>query len=178
MSYPRPIVVVDIIGDIVNNVNTAILPKLQIADPTIVGLNYQYGPPLEINATLTQMSGTGQNNKYPLVALYQPFDEKKSLTGFDGSDPLRIIIARWSNATDKAADRYRKNFKPILYPIYAEFMYQLGNDKRIQSLGWEKIKHTKRDWPYWDDTGKNPLIDYVDIIEISNLELNFILKNC
>ena len=179
MSYPQPIFVVDIIGDIVAKVNTAIIAKLQIADPTIIAINYMFGPPKEINETLAQMSGTGQYLKYPLIALYQPFDEDKGkITGVDGRDPLRIIIARWSNPTDKAADRYNNNFRPILYPIYAELMYQLAADNRIRTTTYEKIPHKKRDWPYWDNDGKNPLIDYVDIIEISQLELNFKLKNC
>jgi hypothetical protein len=57
-------------------------------------------------------------------------------------------------------------------------LYQLGIERRIAVATWQEIKRKKRDWPYWDNDGKNPLIDYVDIIEISGLELNFRLKNC
>jgi hypothetical protein len=176
---PRPVFIVDIIGDVVKAVEVALLAQLKAVDATITGINYLYGPPLEIYNTLAQMSGSLQYAKYPLVALYQPFDENQgTVTGIDSTTPLRIIIARASNATDKAKERYDKNFRPILYPIYSELLYQLGIERRIAVTTWQEIKRKKRDWPYWDNDGKNPLIDYVDIIEISGLELNFRLKNC
>lgn len=176
---PNPIFIVDVIGDIVAATNAVVLAQLQVADPTIVGLNYQFGPPLEIYQTLAQMSAANQASKYPLVALYQPFGESKGgPTGIDSKTPLRIIIARWSDPNDKSTARYDKNFRPILYPVYAEFLYQLSVSNAIATTTWEKIVHKKQDWPYWDNDGKNPLVDFVDIIEISNLELNFRYKNC
>lgn len=176
---PDPVFVVDIIGDAVTATNTVIIEQLKAANVNIQAINYMFGPPLEINEILASMSQSQQFKKYPLVALYQPFDEGKGdLTGIDGKNRLRIIIAMPSLATDIAKDRYTKNFRPILYPLYAELMYQLSVSKAIAATTWEKIPHKKRDWPYWDNDGKNPLIDFVDIIEISNLELNFRYKNC
>lgn len=176
---PNPVVIVDIIGSIVANANTAIIAQLQAYDPTIEAINYMYGPPLEIYETLAQMSQSQQAKKYPLVALYQPFDELKGKeAGIDNRANLRIIIARWSNATDKAPDRYSKNLKPVLYPVYAELLYQIGVDRRIAVTTWQLAQHRKKDWPYWDNDGKNPVVDCLDIIEISNLELNFRYNNC
>lgn len=177
---PDPIVIVDIIGDIVSRVSAVILADLQTVDPNIENINYQFGPPLEIYETIAEMSQSEQGKKYPLVALFQPFNQKKGVaTGMDSKVPLRLIIARWKNkGTLKAADAYETNFKPILYPVYAEFMYQLSIHGAIADTTWQKIPHGYKDWPYWDNDGKNPLIDEVDIIEISNLELNFKYNNC
>jgi hypothetical protein len=179
MSKPNPIIIVDIIKDVVDATNTVIINQLKAIDNTIVKLNYEFGPPLQIYEILAAMSGGGQAMKYPLIALYQPFRQKKGgATGIDSKAPLRIIFARWSNATDLPADRYDNNFRPILIPLYAEFMYQLSINKAIATTTWEKIPHDYQEWPYWDNDGKNPLVDCVDIIELSNLELNFRYKNC
>lgn len=179
MSKPNPIVVVDIIRDIVDATNTAIIGRLKAVDNTIVKLNYEFGPPLQIYNILEGMSRANQAEKYPLIAVYQPFRQKKGgATGIDSKVPLRIILARWSLATDLPTERYDKNFRPILIPLYAEFMYQLSISKAIATTTWEKIPHDYQEWPYWDNDGKNPLVDCVDIIEISNLELNFRYKNC
>lgn len=179
MSYPNPIVVVDIIGQIVDAANTAIIAKLQAYDSTIVKINYQFGPPLEIYQTLAQMSQSKQAQKYPLVALFQPITQKKGgATGIDSKTPLRIIIARWGNETDKAAERYDKNFRPVLIPVFAELLYQMSISRAIATPTYEKIPMDYKEWPYWDNDGKNPVVDCVDIIELSNLELNFRYKNC
>lgn len=175
-----PEYVVDIIGDCVAEANTVLLAKLQAVDPTIVGINYQYGPPLEINETLMQMSkaDTTQPKKYPLVALYMPIDEGSLVAGGDTQVPVRLIVARWSNKTDKASQRMAKNFKPILYPICYELLNQFALDTRIVSNGADTFGESKKIWPYWDDnTGKNPLIDWLDVIEL-NIKLTFNLKIC
>ncbi len=176
---PNPQVIVDIIGDIVNKTNTAVIGTLKAADNTIRAINYQYGPPLEIYNTIAEMSAAKQSYKYPLFALFQPFDQDKGkVNGIDSVTRLRIVIARWKKENEKAKDSYSRNFKPILYPVYAEFLYQCSVHKSIATTTWEQIPHKQKDWPYWDNDGKNVMVDRVDIIELSNLELNFRLKNC
>jgi len=179
MSKPNPVVIVDVLGECVTATQNAILADLQTYDPFIEQINYQYGPPLEIYETLAQMSGIDQGRKYPLIAVFQPFIQQKGrLTGIDSIAKLRIIIARWRNQTDKTPQRYDENFKPILYKVYAELLYQISVHKAIASPTWEKIPHDYKDWPYWDNDGKNPIVDCADIIELSNLELNFRFRNC
>lgn len=179
MSYPKTVVVVDILADVVSKTNAAILTTLRAYDPTIEQINYQYGPPLEIYETLATMSNADQAKKYPLIAVFQPFLQTKgAIAGIDSEVNLRIIIARWRNVTNKAAQSYDTNFRPVLYPVYAEFINQLATHKAIANATWETMKHDYKDWPYWDNDGKNPLVDCVDIVELSNLKLNFRSKNC
>lgn len=168
-------VVVDIFGDIVAKVSAAVTPALQLFNPAIVGVNYLYGVPLEIIKVLTQWtaSETYEPLKYPLVALFQPFDEVMGNNkGLAEEINVRVIIAGLTLAEWSTPDRYLNNFKPILYPIYDELMKQIFTNPLILSLP-NQVKHTKIDWPFWDDgTGKNPFNDKLDVVEIKNMKLN------
>lgn len=177
---PKPIYIVDIIGDIVAKTNAVVLPSLQAYDPVITGINYQYDQPLKMQETMVQLTKVGAP-KYPLFGLLLPIKEHHGI-GVDDLSPLRIIIARWSNPTDKTNTRMDNNFKPVLYPIYLEFLNQLDLDKRILSRAADLIDHYKTDWPYWGGINPteatNPFSDWVDIIEIENLNLRINTKNC
>jgi hypothetical protein len=181
------IVVPYMIGDVVAKANTALLAQLQVDDPTITGINYQYGPLLEITTTLTQMSKNDATSeqKYPLVCLVFPIVENHDgkVVGIDQNTPIRLIIARWSNATDKTADRYAKNFIPILYPIYEELLEQLDNDPRFLFQSADLLTHIKTDYPFYggettaDLQKANIFNDFVDAIELKiNLKIN--TSNC
>lgn len=174
-------VLVDIFGDIVARISAKLTPLLQTVNPNIIGVNYLYGVPLEISNVLTDWtkSETFEPKKYPLIALFQPFEEVNGReAGLAGIDRVRIIIAGLSNADWLTPERYTNNFKPILYPIYDELIEQIYFEPRISSL-MRKAEHTKIDWPFWDDgKGKNPFSDKLDIIEIKNLKLNVRSKNC
>lgn len=180
---PKPIYIVDIFGDIVTKVQTVLLSKLQAADPTLVGINYLYDAPKVMMNTLIQMTPTAGASKYPLVGLFLPVKERHgSQIGIDDIPLLRIIIGRYSNPTDKTPQRYANNFKPFLYPIYNEFIHQIDCDNRFLTQGAQMIQHDKTDWPYWGGDSPpeaaNPFGDWLDIIEISNLQVKLNLKNC
>lgn len=181
--------VVQILGDIVAKVNTVLMPKLSlvtIGEPPvnrgIENVNYLYGPPKEIIKTLTAWtaSDTYGPKKYPLVAVFQPFNEGKGQqVGVNGVDNLRIIIAMGTVADALTPARYTNNFYPILYPIYEELLRQINFDTRIITQSESLIQHTKVDWPYWDDgNDKNPFNDRLDVIELKNMKLNFKQKTC
>lgn len=181
----KPVYIPDIIGENVARVQTKLLAAFQVLDPTIIGINYQYGPYKEVFGNLVQMTKTNDTSvkKYPLVWLVLPlFERMGNEIGVYGVEPIRIIIARWGNATDKTPTRYEKNFKKFLYPIYMELLNQFSLDKRLLKTDSNGFKHTKIDWPYWG--GDNPapdvnvLSDFVDAIEIKDLELKIKLSNC
>lgn len=166
MISPKPVYVVDLIGDVVERVKCKF--------PTV---NYQYGHFLEIANTLVEWSkGSFDSKKYPLIALFQDFSEVKSNTvGIDSRVSLHILIATRTQKDYKAEKRYEVNFKPILYPIYYELMHQLQRSNYFQHAG--DIPHTKIDRLYWGTetifaNTANNLNDYADCIEIQNLELN------
>lgn len=171
---------VDIFGNVVAATSVIVTPKLQLINPDIVGVNYLYGPPLEIIKILTQWtaSDTFEPKKYPLVALFQPFDEQNGPIGFASINDIRFIIAGLTTTDGYTSDRYANMIKPILYPIYDELMNQLYYNSNVDSVKGQ-IAHTKRDWPFWDD-GKqaNPFNDKLDVLEIINMKLNIILKTC
>lgn len=179
-----PIYIPDIIGENVVRVQAKLLAQFQAIDPTIVGINYQYGPYKEVFDNIVQMTKSNVTSvkKYPLVWLVMPTFERMSSLDMYTVSPIRMIIARWGNKTDKTPTRYEKNFKPFLYPIYLELLNQFYLDKRIMSRQPTDFSHTKIDWPYWGGdqptTDENLLSDYVDAIEIKNLELKINLKNC
>lgn len=173
-------VVVNIIGDIVARVSENLITQLSALDNTIKNVNYLYGPPKQIIKTLQGWNGTSKGAfKYPIVALFQPFEESKATSpGLDAIDNIRIIIGRQSQPEWLTDKRYEVNFIPVLYPIYDELMRQLYLDPRISSLAGQ-IKHSKTDFPYWDNgQDKNPFGDWLDVIEIKNLKLNIRSKNC
>lgn len=180
-----PVYIVDLIGDVVAKVSTQLLSTLQVIDPNIQAVQYDYGHPLEIVETLRQKDEVEEfhKEKYPLIALFQDFEEDRT------KDPdiyagtrLNIIIANHTSVEYKSKDRYTYNFKPILYPIYLEFLKQLGDSGYFQIVG-TKVPHTKIDRVYWGRQGLynnsgNVFNDYLDCIEIKNLQLNINSKIC
>lgn len=180
----KPIYIADIIGENVAKVNAVLIEAFKAIDPNVEQINYQYGPYKEVFGNLVQIGKvSGGSKKYPLVWLWLPNTiSHGDQIGIGAVSPLRIIIARWGNCTDKTPERYEKNFKPFLYPIYLELMNQLYLDPRITTDGQGLIPHQQIDWPYWGGDqppeDANPLGDYVDAIEIKNLKINLLLKKC
>jgi hypothetical protein len=186
----KPIYIVDEIGAVVANVSTVLLPKLQIVDPKIQAVNYLYGHPNEIIATLTARDKSPQLRfkKYPLVALFQDFPEVKGkVVGEDNTVTLHLLIASATLPTYKADERYARNFKPILYPIYNELLRQLDFNGNFFTKSPEQIEHTKIDRLYWGNKGieftsgketKNIFVDWIDCIELLNLTLPTYTKIC
>lgn len=186
MSQYRPVYVVDEIGAVVTKVSTALLPMLQLYDENITGVHYLHGHPLEIIETLGQRDKAESYvfKKYPLIALFQDFPEPSSASVGVAHEPrLHLIIARATRPEYKASERYDMNFRPVLYPIYAEFMHQLHLHKAFLSYSEEKISHTKTDRLYWGRDGLwkkegNIFNDWIDCIEITDLRLKVKTKLC
>lgn len=166
----KPIYVVDIIRDVVTATNTAVIAELQAYSPSITAINFVPGTEGEITDVLTLMNQQ-QSQKlttWPLFALIMSFAEDKGrIVGMDGVEDLNIIIARRGNNTDKTPARYANNFKPVLYPIYLEFMNQLYLSGKFSINTPDNIPHTKIDFPYYNaDKDVNVFNSYVDAIQI------------
>lgn len=170
-----PLYVVDVIGEVVAAVDAKLNGAL---GKHIV---YQYGRSIQILAELQKANGgitAGARAKYPLVALFQDFPEKMGDNGYYTSVRFpKIVIATLTQSTDPVPKRYEQTFKPILYPIYQEFIRQLVRHKNIVANDPGAIPHTK-----WDRPGSQPAADktlaanfndYVDAIEIQDLQLTF-----
>ena len=175
----NPIYVVDIIGTVVSATDTELKTDpasyLSTSGKT---LNYIYGDRDEINKQL-QLLSQGNNSKltkYPLIALVMPFPEVNAEL-LEVTLP-RVIIATVTPQTLLFPDRYEQFFKPVLYPVYYEFLNQLTH-VTVESDP-ATYSFTKMDVPRVVPNEKEGLTnDYVDAIVISNLKIKiFTPLNC
>ncbi|KAF0193984.1 MAG: Uncharacterized protein FD166_3610 [Bacteroidetes bacterium] len=146
-------------------------------------VNYLHGHPKEITATLTEMTRnpTASAQKYPLIALFQDFEE--DLSGDFLKVKLQMIIAVMTKNTLSAPDRYAVSFRPFLYPIYGELIKVISRSGYFNESTEKQVKHIKVDRLFWGRNGLygnegNIFNDYIDCIEIKDLRLNVKLKNC
>lgn len=178
--------IIEIMAGIVSKVSDRLTPQLQTFDELITGVHYQHGHPLEIIETMNQFdkSDSFVYKKYPLIGLFQDFPEERGQVGMSGKVRLHLIIARSTKNDYKAAERYENNFKPVLYPIYEALLEEIAlAGKYFLVKDKTQISHTKIDRLYWGRDGlwkneKNVFNDWVDAIEIRDLELNVNLRFC
>lgn len=135
-------------------------------------LHYEHGHPLEIVQTIETMAAdpASQAARFPLIGLYQDFDELrgKKLAYYEVS--FHLIIALNTLSGYKAAERMTNNFIATLYPIYDQLLISIAKSGYFRETNWRLIQHTKTDRMYW---GKNQVAnDFIDAIEITNLKLN------
>jgi len=191
----RPVYIVDIIGEAVAGTTAEILPTLITNEQAVAEdgvslirtIDYQYGHRMELIQTLAQMDKSDEmarESKYPLVYLVQDFIETRGkIPGVYAEVSLNIIIAHQTSNTYKITDRMAKVFKPVLYPIYYTLLDKLADHVQINEYSEDIIIHQKIDRSYWGTSTvggneANALNDYVDAIEINNLSLKILYKNC
>lgn len=179
--------VVEIMGEVVQAVQDAILPTLQAFDENITKINYIHGHILEVIETLHQQDQdpNQRKEKYPLIILIQDFTEQRS---GDAQNPypeitLRLAICYHTLSEYKDATRYEKTFKPVLYPIYEELINQMFLSNGFFVNDPYSIVHTKKDRPYWGReeiyaNSANKLDDYIDAIELNPLRIKQNLNYC
>jgi hypothetical protein len=136
-------------------------------------INFEGGRSYNIVKSLIEKDNapTLQSLKYPLVAVLMPIAENNG-TGFQVIRVNRIVIAHLTNQDLGVDQRYEADevFKTVLYPCYRELLNRIAWSTAT-SIGdpWA-IPHTKFDNPSRQPVGQG-LQDYVDTIEISNMEL-------
>jgi hypothetical protein len=150
-----PVYIVDIIGECV---------------PDFV--KYTYGRQIQILDYLQKMNVEG-TTKYPLVALYMDFPEKRDTGYYCIVTIPKILIACMTTSTDPPKVRYDVTFKPILYPIYYLFLRYLSEHLSVVENDVDELPHTKYDRPGTMPTGVGQN-EYIDAIEINNLTLTIV----
>jgi hypothetical protein len=156
------IVIVDIFDDCIREVEKTLRKSI----------NYVYGRQSQIIQKLQEMNDSinYKDAKYPLFAVYMDFPEKRGNGYYANLMLPKLIIATLTVPTNYPSIRYSENFKPVLYPIYYEFLHQLARHPFIVEQDENDIPHTK-----WDRVGTLPIgtdtNDYVDAIEVNNLSL-------
>lgn len=177
----NPTYLVDIIGELVAQVSAQLTAQLQAMQPSITGVHYLHGHPLEIVTTLAERDGsdTLMFQKYPLVCLFQDTPEEMNPgIGIHERTRLNLAIVNWTEPSYKAPERYAINFKPILYPIYESLMEAIRLSPQIM-LEDQRVKHTKTDRLQWGTRRAGEKMgDFLDAIEITNLNLSIYIENC
>lgn len=164
-----PLYVVDIIGEVVAATDAVLFPTLNRH------INYLYGRSTQILTELQKMAGAASTKglRYPLVALFEDFPQQTGNSGYYAEIKVpKISIAMLTDFNDSPEKRYPKTFKPVLYPICFEFLRQLTRHKNI--VGNDPAAFSKY---LWERPGTQPeggnLNDYLDAIELQNLQLTF-----
>lgn len=152
---------------------------------------YLFGHRLEItNRLLKQQQNKDlKEQRYPLIALF--LDVEEPVIGNVISYKLNLVIVAKTNPNDTTEARYEDNkpFKSVLYPLYYAFMKSLSDSGLFMYPQVADIpKHSKIDRPFWGkavteelgikQTEANIFNDYLDAIQIKNLEVNQKLKTC
>lgn len=190
----KPVYIEDIFGDVVSKTQTDVLSKIQAAETAALGqtgiqnINYQYGHFRELIQTLAQWDTdlSLRSQKYPLVFLVGDFKESRGKkAGVYADISPNIVICHQTEATYKATDRMAKVFKPVLYPIYYSLLNQLSKCSMTFAASPDLISHDKWNRKYWGtgpiQTGGSDnlmLNDFVDAIDIQNLELKIDYQPC
>ena len=178
----QPVIIEEIIGEVVAATSAARVAAGGSA------VHYEHGPWAEIEATLQSMTNsaglfmpdgvTPVPKKYPLICLIQDFPEDIGGTDYYGIATLPIIlIATITDNKFKSAKRLTETFKPILLPIYEEFLYQLTASRHINAGSVKQLPHRKWNRMFWGkQKAGTALNDFVDAIEINNLKLTLFQK--
>ncbi len=142
---------------------------------------YMYGHRQEIanRLTMKDKDSVYKYQKYPLVALRLPVTEKTNddIHEFE----LNIAILAFTDKSYIADKRYEMVFKPVLYPLYREFLDALAVHPGMMLTGIPE--HDKVDRLFWgvsENEGNSKYLfnDPLDAIELINLKLTVLNSNC
>lgn len=172
---------VDLIGQVVAKTSAKMLAALQLVDPAITGVYYQYGHYNDVKERLIAQGRVNPDQKYPLIVLFEDFRLVNRVPGLIGIADLRLMILHTSKKDITRAQREERVFLPILNPIYNEFLKQLRVSGFFMQYG--PFRHNRIDRPHWGDPGvygnKGYLFDDVlDGIELSDLQLQTYTATC
>lgn len=150
--------------------------------PTI---NYIFGNSQYVKDRLDELSKTasGNNVKFPLIALMCPFNEQRNSPDYHSKAKVRILIAFATKQQYSNEQRLELSFRNILRPIYNRFMQALREDGRFDFGYNDTIAHEYSEnysyGRYGAHTGTGEEVsEPIDAINISNLELIVKKINC
>ena len=142
--------------------------------------NYQFGTLREIVDNLDKLGNLDNSLKYPLVALIEPFSQKKGIFNVESIMTIRFLIATYTRKQLKADERLQLNFKPILFPIYEEFIRQTCKSAyfRVEEIPHTLVNHFEIGRESLSGYDGNVFNDHIDAIEIKDMELSLKRKQC
>lgn len=182
--------IIEIVGDIVKatsegceiTVSRVDAPDEVVSCPKI---NYIFGNAQYVKDRLDLMSKADSTNemKFPLIALFVPFQEKRDVPRYFSQASVNILIACPSTVEWSNEERLAYSFQNILRPIYRRFMEELLNDGRIDfgygDLQPHKYSENYSFGRYGAHTGSGEaLSETIDAIVITELELKIKKNSC
>lgn len=140
---------------------------------------FTFGNATEISEKLILMSQFAESakKKYPLFAVFTDIKESKGneVAHFAEVDIDTIVIATFTDKNYHSEQRLELTIKPVLVPIYEEFLEQLAKSSYFTFTDKRQILHDKTDRLSWGQsaifTDNNFASDFIDAIEINNLKL-------
>lgn len=188
MSKSREII--EIIADVVKEIAvdctlTVVMPRGVVKEIPCPPIHYVFGNAQYVKDKLDDLSKSprGAEMKFPMIALFCPFNEQRNTPDYHSKAKVRILIAcssdkKWSNE-----QRLETSFKNILRPIYNRFLEVLKEDGRFDFGYDEHVAHEYSEnysyGRYGAHTGTGEEVsEPIDAINISNLELKVKLPNC
>lgn len=176
-----PIRYVEIFRSIVAKTSAKLLTQLQTVDPMITAIHYDFGHYNDVRERLIQKGKTAQDQRYPLVVLFEDFRQGNRVLGLDSIGDVKIIILHLTRKDYTRQQRETIVFNPVLVPIYDELLKQMKYSGNFMQYG--PFRHDRIDRPHWGDPGLYAnggylLNDVLDGIELSNLQLQTYLPTC
>lgn len=151
---------------------------------TITGIHYMYGFKTEIAARLIALESGGDSkfDKYPLVWLETPAElfTDRSNFGYKESK-FNLHILNGTIADYIAPQRIQNNFMPILRPIKKEILRQITDysEGLYKPFDADRMSYSEKEWDYWGKQNAGAgVLDFLDCIELCNLNPRVNLKNC
>lgn len=147
-------------------------------------INYIFGNAQYVKDKLDVLSKpVTESMKFPLIALFCPFNEKRNSPDYYTKAKVRVLIACASNRDWNNEQRLNTSFVNILRPIYNRFLEALKEDGRFDFGYDEQVSHEySENYSYgrygaFTNTGEE-VSEPIDAINISNLELTVKNLNC
>lgn len=147
-------------------------------------INYTFGNAQYVKDSLDVLSKPVTDAvKFPLIALFCPFNEQRNSPEYYTKAKVRVLIACSTSREWNNEQRLNTSFVNILRPIYNRFLEALKEDGRLDFGYNEQVPHEySENYSYgrygaFTSTGEE-VSEPIDAINISNLELKVKLPNC
>lgn len=148
-------------------------------------INYTFGNSRYVKDNLDELSKTpaGNEKKFPLIALFCPFQEKRDSPDYFSKATVNVLIACSSSKEWSNVERLELSFQNILRPIYQRLLEALKKDGRLDFGYNGVVRHNySENYSYGrygahDGTG-DAVSEPIDAINITNLELTITNQSC
>lgn len=159
------------------------METLQEKNSEITGVHYVYDTFNGMRAILENMKEDDTIKlRFPLVWLSESpaIEQTKNVNGFYTDVSLNVWIMFHTTQNYRSSTRETEVFAPILRPIYQGLMKAISNMTEFRRPIQNYIPHSFLEHKFLgtNDNTANTLTEFVDAIEIRNLQLTVNNKSC